>query len=128
MKANARISSMTRVSDWVSSKKNQGLLLASITMGAMTSARADLPEVEQPSRGGNGILELWQNYSYDIIVLLGLIVCSVAFLGVAYHSYNVYGEVQARKATWGQFGATVAVGGGLIVLIIWMLTKASEIL
>ena len=128
MKATARISPMARVSDWVGSKKNQGLLLASIGMGAMTSARADLPEGEQPSRGGSGILELWQNYGYDVILLLALAVCSIAFLGVAYHSFNVYGEVQTRKATWGQFGATVGVGGILLVLVIWMVTKASEIL
>lgn len=128
MKATDRNSPMARVSDWVSSKKNQGVLLASVGMGAMTSARADLPEVEQPSRGGSGILELWQNYGYDIVLLLALVVCAAVFLGVAYHSYNVYGEVQQRKATWGQFGTTVGVGGVLLVLVIWMVTKATEIL
>lgn len=127
MKASVCNSQLARVRNGVGTAK-QNLFLALTGMGVMTSARADLPALEEPSRGGSGILELWQNYGYDILLLLGLLVCAVCFLGVAYHSYNVYGEVQSRKATWGQLGATVGVGAGLLVLVIWLITKATEIL
>lgn len=92
-------------------------------------AQAALPGVENPTRGtGNGLMATLQNYGYDIIMLLALAVCAVMFLGVSYHAYNVYGEVQTGRKTWGSFGATVGVGAILLVIGIWLLTSASGVL
>ena len=41
---------------------------------------ADLPEMEDPSRGqGDGIMETLQNYGYDIVILMTLGICAVGF-------------------------------------------------
>lgn len=110
------------------SKIGQLLLVGSSAL-YVGAANADLPTTEAPSRGeGGGIIEMIQNYGYDAIMLIALILCAVGFLGVSYHSFTTFGEVQTGRKTWGQFGSVVAVGGVLLVLVIWLVTKASEIL
>lgn len=57
-------------------------------------ARADLPKMEDPSRGqGDGIMKTLQNYGYDIVILM-----------------------------------TLGVGAVLLVITIWLLNQASDIL
>lgn len=96
---------------------------------ANTAFAASLPTLEDPSRGtGGGILTTLQNYGYDIIMLIALIVIASMFVGVCYHAYITYSEVQTGKKSWGQFGLVVAVGAMLLVVGIWLLTQATEIL
>jgi integrating conjugative element membrane protein (TIGR03745 family) len=88
-----------------------------------------LPSLEDPSRGqGSGIMQTLQNYGYDIVMLVALLVIATMFLGVCYHAYSRYSEIHTGKATWGQFGLTVAVGAVLLVVGIWLLTKATGVL
>lgn len=83
----------------------------------------------RPSRGaGKGILQTLQNYGYDIVLLVALLVVASMFVGVCYHAYTRYSEIHTGRATWGQFGLTVAVGAMLLVVGIWLLTKATAIL
>ncbi|MBX8508950.1 TIGR03745 family integrating conjugative element membrane protein [Pseudomonas cichorii] len=90
---------------------------------------AGLPDMEAPSRGeGANMIETFKNYMFDYASLVGLVIAVAAFCGVAYHAYGTYSEVQSGKKTWGQFGLTVTVGGVLLVIIIWLLTKAAAIL
>lgn len=90
---------------------------------------AGLPTIEDPSRGaGSGILQTLQNYGYDIVLLIALLVVASMFVGVCYHTYTRYSEIHNQRATWGQFGLTVAVGAVLLVIGIWLLTKATEVL
>ena len=92
-------------------------------------AMADLPTMEAPSRGeGSGLIETIQNYAYDGGILLGLLIALLAFLGVAWHSLTVFADVQNQRKTWKDLGAVVGVGALLVVVIIWFLTKAAEIL
>ncbi|WP_290447285.1 TIGR03745 family integrating conjugative element membrane protein [Pseudomonas sp. 21LCFQ010] len=92
-------------------------------------ARAGLPDMDAPSRGeGANMIETFKNYIYDYASLVGLVIAVAAFCGVAYHAFGTYSEVQTGKKTWGQFGLTVTVGGVLLVIIIWLLTKAGGIL
>lgn len=92
-------------------------------------AFAVLPTLEDPSRGqGNGIVQTLQNYGFDIVTLIALLVIASMFIGVCYHAYTRYSEIHTGRATWGQFGLTVAVGAVLLVLGIWLLTKATGIL
>ncbi|ARL21146.1 TIGR03745 family integrating conjugative element membrane protein [Burkholderia pseudomallei] len=88
-----------------------------------------LPTLEDPSRGaGNGILQTLQNYGYDIVMLVALLIIASMFIGVCYHAYSTYSEIHTGRKTWGQFGLTVAVGALLLVVGIWLLTKATGIL
>ncbi|SFT72229.1 TIGR03745 family integrating conjugative element membrane protein [Paraburkholderia aspalathi] len=93
------------------------------------AAHAALPAIEDPSRGeGSGILQTIQNYGYDIVMLVALLVIAAIFIGVCYHAYSSYAEIHTGRKTWGQFGMTVAVGALLLVIAIWLLTKATGIL
>lgn len=88
-----------------------------------------LPTLEDPSRGtGSGIMDTLRNYSYDMVMLIALLVVASMFIGVSYHAYGRYAEIHTGRATWGQFGLSVAVGAILLVLGIWLLTRATTIL
>ncbi|MBY4674369.1 TIGR03745 family integrating conjugative element membrane protein [Burkholderia multivorans] len=102
------------------------LLIATMPLSAFP---AGLPTMEDPSRGeGSGILQTLQNYGYDIVMLIALLVVASMFVGVCYHAYTRYSEIHTGRATWGQFGLTVAVGAILLVVGIWLLTKATGVL
>jgi len=107
------------------------LYLILVAIGALLSpfAEAALPVLQDPSRGaGTGILQTLQNYGYDIVLLVALLVISVMFIGVCYHAYSVYSEIHTNRKTWGDFGVTVSVGAVLLVIGIWLLTNATGIL
>ena len=90
---------------------------------------AAMPTMEDPSRGaGSSIMQTLQNYGYDIVLLIALLVVASMFVGVCYHAYTRYSEIHTGRATWGQFGLTVAVGAILLVVGIWLLTKATGVL
>jgi integrating conjugative element membrane protein (TIGR03745 family) len=92
-------------------------------------AQAALPAIQDPSRGaGNGIIQTLQNYGYDIVLLVALLVISAMFVGVCYHAYNSYSEIHTGRRTWGEFGLTVSVGAMLLVVGIWLLTTATGVL
>lgn len=98
--------------------------------GLTTAAQAQgLPTLQPPSQGaGTGILQTLQNYGYDIVMLVSLLVIASMFIGVCYHAYSTYSEIHTGRKTWGEFGLTVAVGALLLVLGIWLLTNATTIL
>ncbi|EAA8406682.1 TIGR03745 family integrating conjugative element membrane protein [Salmonella enterica] len=92
-------------------------------------AYADLPKMEDPSRGqGDGIMETLQNYGYDIVILMTLGVCAVGFLVVANNCIATYSEIQSGRKQWKDLGAMAGVGAVLLVITIWLLNQASDIL
>lgn len=107
-------------------------LLAALPLSAALPALVQaqgLPTMEDPSRGaGNGIMDTLRNHGYDIVMLVALLVVASMFIGICYHAYTRYSEIHTGRATWGQFGLTVAVGAILLVLGIWLLTEATGIL
>jgi integrating conjugative element membrane protein (TIGR03745 family) len=107
-----------------------GLSLVPIAASTPRAAYAQgLPTQQDPTRGqGTGILQTLQNYSFDIVTLVALLIIASMFLGVCYHAYTTYSEIHTGRKTWGNFGLTVAVGALLLVLGIWLLTNATKIL
>lgn len=104
-------------------------LLPLLASWPLSSFAGGLPTLEDPSRGqGSGILQTLQNYGYDIVLLVALLVVASMFIGVCYHAYVRYSEIHTGRATWGEFGLTVAVGAILLVVGIWLLTKATGVL
>ncbi len=106
-----------------------GLFFSLLLISA--KANAALPTVEDPTRGqGSGIFETMQNYAYDAAVFAGLLIAVAGFCTVSYYAIQVFAEVQkpGGKKTWGDFGLLIAIGIILLVAVIWLLTKAAEIL
>jgi integrating conjugative element membrane protein (TIGR03745 family) len=104
-------------------------LIAGITALLASPAFAALPKPDAPSRGtGDGFLKTIQNYGYDIIILGGLVIAAVSFAIVAINAIQKFHEVTTKKATWTEFFTVVLVGGGLLIIVIWLVNKASEIL
>ncbi|EAS1759885.1 TIGR03745 family integrating conjugative element membrane protein [Salmonella enterica] len=103
---------------------------ASITTLLFSSAAlADLPTMEDPSRGkGNGIIDTLKNYGYDMVILLSLAICAVGFLVVANSCIATYSEIQNGRKQWKDLGAMAGVGAILLVVTIWLLTQAGEVL
>jgi len=99
------------------------------TLPTLALAKGKLPTMEDPSRGaGKGIMETMQNYGYDIVLLVALLVVSSCLLVSATTLYTRYSEIHTGRSTWGQFGLSVAVGAIMLVVGIWLLTKATGIL
>ncbi|MFJ4443340.1 TIGR03745 family integrating conjugative element membrane protein [Pseudomonas sp. NPDC089422] len=105
------------------------VIVSALFSPTVVVAEGRLPTLEDPSRGaGNGIVQTIQNYGYDMVLLIALLVVAGMFIGVCYHAYTRYSEIHTGRATWGQFGLTIAVGAMLLVVGIWLLTKATTIL
>ncbi|EJX0634383.1 TIGR03745 family integrating conjugative element membrane protein [Salmonella enterica] len=99
------------------------------TLAFSLPALADLPTMEDPSRGkGGGIMETLKNYGYDMVILMSLAVCAVGFLVVANSCISTYSEIQNGKKQWKDLGAMAGVGAILLVIVIWLLTQAGEVL
>ncbi|EDT2963652.1 TIGR03745 family integrating conjugative element membrane protein [Salmonella enterica subsp. enterica] len=94
-----------------------------------SAALADLPTMEDPSRGkGSGIVETLKNYGYDMVILMSLAICAVGFLVVANSCIATYSEIQNGKKQWKDLGAMAGVGAILLVITIWLLTQAGDVL
>lgn len=109
-------------------RSRPALVISLLALPGLALAQG-LPTMENPSRGtGSGIIQTIQNYGYDMVMLVALLVVAAMFIGVCYHAYGTYAEIHTGRKTWGQFGLTVAVGAVLLVIGIWLLTQATEIL
>lgn len=87
-----------------------------------------LPKMEPPSKGeGAGFIETIKNYFFDFITLVALGLSAYALISVAYSAIETYGNLKTKKATLGELATTIGIGVLLIILTIWLGTKASDI-
>ena len=103
-------------------------LPAAAILALSPTVHAALPTVDAPTRVGTGIIATVQNYSFDIVMLVALLVIAAMFVGTCYHAYTAYSEIHTGRKTWGEFGLTVAGGAVLLVIGVWLLTTATGIL
>lgn len=105
------------------------LRLAAISLALPGLALAALPKPGAPSRGeGSGIMQTIQNFGYDGAMIIALFICVAVFLGVAWHTYGTYHAIHDGKKKWADLGTAVTVGIGLLILIIYLITKATTIM
>ncbi|UVO09290.1 TIGR03745 family integrating conjugative element membrane protein [Pectobacterium polonicum] len=90
---------------------------------------ADLPAIEAPSSGGGGgLFNTLKGYIKDGVSLGGLVIAAIAFIVVALAAISSFHDVRSGKEKWSTFGAFVIVGVILLVAVIWLATKALDIL
>nr|WP_249417899.1 TIGR03745 family integrating conjugative element membrane protein [Citrobacter freundii] len=100
-----------------------------VALTGISAARAALPTVEGPkSSTDSSFYGQISGYLNDGIVLGGLVLAAVAMLVVGNAVIATFAEVRDGKATWGKFGMLVVVGVILIVIVIWLASKAATIL
>ncbi|MGJ8517631.1 TIGR03745 family integrating conjugative element membrane protein [Carnimonas bestiolae] len=108
--------------------KEIGLLSAMTLMEARQAFADGLPTMEAPEQTGDGgIMGYSQGYMYQGGVLVGLAVSTTAFIVVAYAAIKKF-HLATERGEWGNFGLTAVVGAVMLVLTIWLLTKAAPIL
>ncbi|SLK04363.1 hypothetical protein PUATCC27989T_05352 [Phytobacter ursingii] len=100
-----------------------------VALTGIAAAQAGLPTVEGPkSSTDSSFYGQISGYLNDGIVLGGLVLAAVAMLVVGNAIISTFAEVRDGKATWGKFGMLVVVGVILIVIVIWLASKAATIL
>lgn len=103
--------------------------ILAVALTGISAARAGLPTVEGPrSSTDSSYYGQLAGYINDGIVLGGLILAAVAMLAVGNAVLTTFSEVRDNKATWAKFGMLCVVGVILIVLVIWLASKAATIL
>lgn len=102
------------------------LVMLAMSLPSLSLAQG-LPTMDPPSQGGGGLMSTIQGYVFDFGALIGLILCTIAFLIVGSAAIASFKEARERE-TWGKFIVTVVVGVALVVAIIWLATEAAPIL
>ncbi|MGX5056766.1 TIGR03745 family integrating conjugative element membrane protein [Enterobacter asburiae] len=104
-----------------------GLLLAGFLISCQ--ALADLPPVEQPTTGsGGGTYNTMMGYAKMGGLALGLLISVGAFLAVAHAVITSFHDIRKGKGSWTEFLLYGVVGIILILAVIYLATKASDIL
>lgn len=93
------------------------------------NALADLPAIEQPTTGGGGgTYNTMMGYAKMGGLAIGLLVSVGAFLAVAHAVITSFHDIRRNKGTWTEFLLYAVVGIILILVVIYLATKASDIL
>ncbi len=107
-------------------------LVSTFSLASATAhnAIAALPTTAAPSRGATsgGYIELFQNYAYDVALVVGLILGTARFLIVASNAISVYGDIGKGRKQFSDLGGHLAAGVLLMVFTVYMLTEASSVL
>lgn len=111
--------------------KAKKAIFSVVTLGGITfnANAAGLPQVQDPTRGsGSGIMDTIKNHAYDGIVFIGLFVCAIAFLIVFKNCLSTYSQIQEGKKTWTDLILMAGVGVIVLIIGIWLISEASDIL
>lgn len=103
-------------------------MVAFISM--FSTAHAALPSTADPSNAAadGDYIGLLKGYAFDIAIVLGLVIGTIAFLAVAKNMIAVYSEIGAGKRTWGDMAMHGGMGVLLLVFVVYLLTEAAGII
>lgn len=100
-----------------------------VALTGVSTTQAALPTVEGPkSSTDSSFYGQISGYLNDGIVLGGLILAAVAMLAVGSAIIATFSEVRDGKASWAKFGMLCVVGVILVVVVIWLASKAATVL
>ncbi len=104
------------------------LLILPLSLAA-GQAWAGLPPVQPPpGGGGGGAWNTWMGYLKMGALGLGLLVVVAAFLAVAHAVITSFHEIKKGKNTWTELILFSVVGIILILVVIYLVTQAADIL
>jgi integrating conjugative element membrane protein (TIGR03745 family) len=93
------------------------------------NALADLPPIEQPTTGGGGgTYNMMMGYVKMGGLALGLLASVGAFLVVVHAVITSFHDVRKGKGTWTELLLYTVVGIIIILFVIYLASKASDIL
>ena len=103
-----------------------GLALA---LAASALAHGGLPDFEAPDGVEEGdYIGIFQAFAVQIASIVGLIIAAVTFFIVGKNMISKYSEISAGRASWGDLGMHAAVGVVLLVVMVFLMNQASDIL
>jgi integrating conjugative element membrane protein (TIGR03745 family) len=104
--------------------------IATLLYVAFSSAHAALPDTADPTNAAadGDYIGLWKGYAYDIGIVVGLLLGTVAFLAVTKNMIAVYNEIGTGRKTWSDMGMHGGMGVLLLVVVVFLLTEASGII
>lgn len=106
------------------------MAIATMFLFAFSNAQAALPDTADPTNAAadGDYIGLLKGYAFDIAIVLGLILGTIAFLAVAKNMVAVYNDIGAGKKTWGDMGMHGGMGVLLLVFVVYLLTEAAGII
>ena len=106
------------------------IAVTSLALVGATSVQAALPSTAAPSNAAaaGDYIGLIKGYAFDIAIVLGLLLGTIAFLTVSKNMIAVYAEIGAGKKTWGDMGMHGGMGVLLLVMVIYLITEASTVI
>ncbi|AHI32712.1 MAG: TIGR03745 family integrating conjugative element membrane protein [Marinobacter sp.] len=95
-----------------------------------TQVQAALPATANPTNAPaqGDYIGLLKGYAFDIAIVLGLILGTIAFLAVAKNMIATYNEIGEGKKTWGDMGMHGGMGVLLLVFVVYLLTQAATVI
>lgn len=106
------------------------IALATMLIFVFSNAHAALPATANPTNtaAAGDYIGLLKGYAFDIAIVLGLVLGTIAFLAVAKNMVAVYNDIGAGKKTWGDMGMHGGMGVLLLVFVVYLLTEAARII
>ena len=106
------------------------IAVTTLALVGATSVQAALPSTAAPSNAAaaGDYIGLIKGYAFDIAIVLGLLLGTIAFLTVSKNMIAVYADIGAGKKTWGDMGMHGGMGVLLLVMVIYLITEASTVI
>lgn len=105
-------------------------VLAALTLGlAVEPALAELPQVVVPAGAADGdFIAVVKAYAQPALVLIGLLIAALIFYVVAAGAITKFNDYRIGKGELGTVATYIVTGGMLIILIVYLVDKASTVL